>query len=234
MKRLAAYLVHTLTASGAICGLLALYTITRGEYQTTFLLLAIALIIDGIDGTLARKVDIKHSGVKIDGALMDNIIDYLTYVIVPAFFFLSTPYLLPQWRVPLAAAIALSSAFQFSQTDAKTDDHFFKGFPDYWNILMFYFFILNLSPAINTFIVGLCVLLVFIPIKYVYPSRPDYVSRSKTIRKTISISTLVWILSLFFLLFTFPTSHKTTLNLGLLYCFAYLSVSLYRTFKPLK
>ncbi len=234
MKRLSAYLVHTLTATGTVCGLLALYTIHTREYQTTFILLAIGLIIDGIDGTLARKVDIKHSGVKIDGALMDNIIDYLTYAIVPAFFFLTTPYLLPQWRVPIAAAIALSSAFQFSQTDAKTDDHFFKGFPDYWNILMFYFFILNLSPLLNTLIVGLCILLVFIPIKYVYPSRPDYVTKSKIIRKTISISTLVWILSLFFLLLSFPTSHRTTLNLSLLYCGAYVAISLYRTFRPLK
>jgi phosphatidylcholine synthase len=233
MKRLAAYSVHAFTALGAVCGLLALYSIHLGDYKTCFYLLAASLIIDGVDGTLARRVNIKVHASGVDGALLDNMVDYLTYVIVPAFFFLTTPYILSVWRIPLAAAIALSSAFQFTQADAKTDDHFFKGFPDYWNILMFYMYLLPLSPTQNTLILGICVLLVFIPIKYIYPSRPDFVSHSRLFRKFISTSTMVWIISLFFLLTTHPTSHSTTLILGLVYCAGYLILSLYRTFRPL-
>lgn len=234
MRKIQAYAVHAFTATGAVCGLLALYYIHLGDFKTVFILLAAALIIDGIDGTLARKFDIKNSGVKVDGALLDNIVDYLTYVIVPAFFFLTTDFLLPQWKIPLAILIALASAFQFTQDDAKTTDHFFKGFPDYWNILMFYFYLLNLAPATNTIITAICVILVFVPIKYVYPSRPDFVSRNKYFRQAISISTFLWTISLFYLLLTYPTPHTTITTLSLVYCAVYLAISLYRTIKPLK
>jgi phosphatidylcholine synthase len=170
-RKILAYSVHAFTATGAVWGFLSLLAVIDHDWKGVFVFQLIAMLVDGFDGHLARLADTKRYAPRVDGALMDNIIDYLTYVIVPALFFYVSGVLPPGWGLPAACAILLASAYQFSQTDAKTPDHFFTGFPSYWNCVMFYMLILGLSTWANLASLILLVVLVFIPIRYIYPSR---------------------------------------------------------------
>jgi phosphatidylcholine synthase len=175
LHTLLAWTVHLITATGVIWGLLALIAAVERQWAMVFVWMAASLVIDSVDGTLARLVQVKRVLPGFDGALLDNIADYFTYVIVPAFFFYAADLLPPDFTLPVAAMIVLVSGYQFCQSDAKTEDHYFKGFPSYWNILGFYLFLLNFNPWINLSIILLCCVLIFVPVKYIYPSRaPRY------------------------------------------------------------
>jgi phosphatidylcholine synthase len=170
-RKVFAYGVHGFTATGAVWGFLGLLAVFAQDWQRLFVLQMIAMFVDGVDGHLARWADTKKYAASVDGALMDNIIDYLTYVVVPALFFYISDVLPPGWGLLGACAILLASAYQFSQTSAKTEDHFFTGFPSYWNIVMFYMLVWGLNPWANLAVLLVLVILVFVPIKYVYPTR---------------------------------------------------------------
>ena len=147
---LTAWMVHAFTASGALVALLTFDAIAQGRYQIAFWWMAAAVAIDSLDGTLARKLKVKVRVPSLDGALLDNIVDYLNYAITPAYLLLVHPTLVPhEWRIFLASAIALSSAYQFAQTDAKTSDNFFRGFPSYWNIVVFHLWIFGMPAFFN-------------------------------------------------------------------------------------
>lgn len=124
-RRISAWLVHLFTASAAILGLFTLYAIYHGDYIAAFWLMGTTIIIDSLDGTLARFCGVKQVVPRIDGALLDNIVDFLNYVITPAFFLLVSNILPNYWEALVASVMVLSSAYQFTQADAKTDDHFF-------------------------------------------------------------------------------------------------------------
>ncbi len=233
MNRLFGYLVDGFTSLGALCGLLSLYAIYIGQFQWVWVLMLIAIAIDSFDGTLARWV--KKGPTKIDGALLDNIIDYLTYVVVPAFYILANTGILNGWMALVAGgAIVLSSAYQFSQVDAKTEDHYFKGFPSYWNILVFYLAVLGLSGTVNFVIVLGCVILAFVPIKYIYPSRIEFVFKSNVLRWLFRAATGVWGAAFLVLILNFPNSNFLAMSLTLGYILIYTLLSLYRTIRPLR
>jgi phosphatidylcholine synthase len=157
----------------------------------------------------------------------------LTYVIVPAFYILAKTGILDSWMALIAAgAIVLSSAYQFSQVDAKTEDHYFKGFPDYWNILVFYLAILGFSTTWNFIIIILCVVLVFVPIKYVYPSRVEFVFKSSVARWSFRIATGLWGIA-FLALVSGVSGNLIWLAISATYIVGYLLLSLYRTFRPI-
>jgi phosphatidylcholine synthase len=173
-RKIYAYGVHLFTATGAIWGLLALMAVFKHEWRPAILWMVLAMFVDGFDGMLARWANVKLYAKNIDGALLDNIIDYLNYVVVPALFLVETDLLPAGFKIIGACAVLLTSAYQFTQVDAKTDetqDYFFKGFPCYWNVLMLYMLIMTLNPWVNLAIVVVCNILVFVPIKYIYPSR---------------------------------------------------------------
>jgi phosphatidylcholine synthase len=166
--------VHLFTATGAVWGLLSLAAIFRHEWKLAILWMVIAIFVDGFDGMLARWADVKKNAPNIDGSLLDNMLDYLNYVVVPALFLVEADFLPPAFRWPMAIVILLTSAYQFTQVDAKTDetnDYFFKGFPSYWNVVMLYMLVMGLNPWLNLFFLIAFNILVFVPIKYVYPSR---------------------------------------------------------------
>jgi len=166
--------VHLFTATGAIWGFLTLLAIWEENYKMAIIYIIIAMFVDGFDGMLARWFDVKTYAKGIDGGLLDNIIDYLNYVVVAALLLIKVPNLLPQgFEMAAAFSILLTSGFQFSQTDAKTDEqsYFFKGFPSVWNFLVIYMMLLGLNPWINLVALVLCNVLIFVPIKYLYPSR---------------------------------------------------------------
>ena len=171
-----AYCVHLFTATGAIWGFLALQTIFRHEWHSAILWMILAILVDSFDGMLARWADVKTYATGIDGALLDNILDYLNYVIVPALFLVEADFLPAGLRLVTAFLILITSAYQFTQVDAKTDEtntYFFKGFPSYWNVVVLYMLVMGLSPWINFALLILFNILVFVPIKYVYPSRDN-------------------------------------------------------------
>jgi phosphatidylcholine synthase len=167
-----AYLVHLYTASGAVWGLLALLAVVRQEYRGALLWLMLATLVDATDGWLARRARVDLHARLIIGARLDDIVDYLTYVVVPAFLLLQAGCL-PSGvaGVLVAAAMLLSSALGFSRQDAKTADYYFTGFPSYWNIVALYALVIQSSPTVNAIVLTVLSALVFVPIRYVYPSR---------------------------------------------------------------
>jgi phosphatidylcholine synthase len=171
LRRMLAWSVHLLTASGAAWGFLALLSFQAGDYRAAMLWMILSIFVDSFDGTLARLVNVKKYAPGIDGALLDNILDYLTYVIVPAYALYSCNLLPAGWELAGALSILLTSSYQFTQVDAKTDDHYFKGFPSYWNVVVIYMLTLQIPPWWNLGILAVLNILVFVPVKYVYPSR---------------------------------------------------------------
>ncbi len=170
--------VHLFTATGAVFGLLAILSIFEKDWKMMIVWMVIAMLVDGFDGTLARWADVKKYANGVDGALLDNILDYLNYVMVPALFLMINTDVLPDSvRLLSASSILLTSAYQFTQTDAKTDDHHFKGFPSYWNVAALYMLLMNLPQWVNFGFLMLFNIMVFIPIKYIYPTRSTYLRR---------------------------------------------------------
>jgi phosphatidylcholine synthase len=172
IRKVLAYGVHLFTATGAVWGFLTLLAIWEQNIKLAIIYIIIAMFVDGFDGMLARWVDVKTYAKGIDGALLDNIIDYLTYVVVASLLLIKVPNLLPAgFEMAGALSILLTSGYWFVQVDAKTEDHFFKGFPCYWNFLVLYMMMLKLNPWINLAVLVICNILIFVPVKYVYPSR---------------------------------------------------------------
>ena len=174
-SRLAAWGVHAFSATGAVLALLALLAIGRHEWTEAMLWLFAALVVDGVDGTMARAAKVKSVVPRIDGEALDLVVDYLNYVFVPTMFMLEARLLPQSAALPLAALIQLSSVYVFVRRDMKTDDGYFRGFPALWNIVALYFFAAKVDADVAAAIVGLLVLLTFAPIHFLHPFRArDY------------------------------------------------------------
>jgi phosphatidylcholine synthase len=219
-----AWMTHLVTASSAVWGLLAILAITNAQWIEAFWWMAAAVFIDSFDGMLARRVDVKRVLPQIDGALLDNIVDYLNYVFVPAYFLYASGLLPNGFAVLGCALVLLSSAYQFSQSDAKTDDHFFKGFPSYWNVVVFYMFMLGSNVWLNLFFIVLFAVLVFVPIKYIYPSRT-------TVQPKIVMGWgALWGISCLAMLVLYPDVPLWLMVFSLAYVVYYHAISLYAQF----
>lgn len=226
--------VHAFTASAAFFGVLSLVKIHQHEYVQAMWLMAITVVIDALDGTLARLVNVKEILPNIDGALLDNLVDYLNYVVTPAFFLLVKPDMLPpDFALWIIVAVTVTSSYQFCQADAKTPDHFFKGFPCYWNFAIFYMLIFNTSMYTNAWILSILCVLIFIPIKYVYPSRLDYLTKSKKLKILMHTCSLIYGVSAALILWDYPKSNPIWLGISLGYVIMYLTLSMYRTYTPM-
>jgi len=174
LRKSLAWSVHAFTATGAVWGFLTLLAIWDSNFRLAIVYILIAMFVDGFDGMLARWFHVKEYARGVDGGLMDNIIDYLNYVVVAALLLIRVPDIMPQgFAMAAAISILLTSAYQFSQTDAKTDNEsfFFKGFPSVWNFLVVYMMLLRLNPWINIAALVICNILVFVPVRYLYPTR---------------------------------------------------------------
>jgi len=231
---LVAWAVHAFTASASFVGVLSLVKMYQHQYVQALWLMALTVVIDALDGTLARLVRIKQILPQIDGALLDNIVDYLNYVITPVFFLLIKPGMLnPDYALLLVFAITITSSYQFCQSDAKTPDLFFKGFPCYWNFAVFYMFIFDTSMHTNTWILSVLCVLIFVPIKYVYPSRLDYLTKSKILKVLMHCCSLIYGVSTALILWYYPQINPIWLGISLGYVIMYLTLSIYRTYSPM-
>ena len=171
----AAWAVHAFTASGVVLALFALLAVVRGDWAECLLWLFAALVVDGVDGTLARAAKVCERLPRIDGDALDLVIDYLTYVLVPALFILRGEYLSPTLSTPLAAGILISSLYTFARRDMKTDDGYFRGFPALWNVIAFYFFVTQPTPPFAAAAVAALILMTFAPVYVIHPFRArDY------------------------------------------------------------
>ncbi|MEM7126957.1 MAG: CDP-alcohol phosphatidyltransferase family protein [Chloroflexota bacterium] len=216
-----AWSTHVFTASGAIWGFLAILAITNQQWVAAFVWMTVSVFVDAFDGLLARRARVKEVIPRFDGALLDNMVDYLNYVIVPAIFIYSYGFTPTSVSLLAVFLIMLASAYQFCQSDAKTEDHYYKGFPSYWNILAFYLFVLNLSTWANFLVIIVLVVLVFIPIKYVYPSRTV---RYQQLTMVLSI---VWGITCCIILFQYPEPNANLIWLSLLFAVYYVGISLF-------
>jgi len=173
-RRAAGWAVHLYTALGAVIGVFALLAAARGDAREAFLWLAAALAIDASDGALARLVRVKEVVPEYDGAELDDIIDYLNFVVVPVFLMLQLGLLAGPLGHLAGGGALLASAYRFCHADAKTPDHFFTGFPSYWNIIAFYLYVFEIGPTLGAVLTGTLAALVFAPLRFVYPTRTPF------------------------------------------------------------
>ncbi|MBP8129303.1 MAG: phosphatidylcholine synthase [Candidatus Hydrogenedentes bacterium] len=230
LRKCAAWGVHLFTALGAVAGLMALVATTAHEWRAALLWMGATILVDSLDGTLARAVKVKLVLPRFDGALLDNIVDYFTYVIVPAYFLYEAPVVPGRFAIFAGAAITLASAYQFCQADAKTADHFFRGFPSYWNVVVFYLFMLEWPDWLNFTLVLLLALSVFVPVKYLYPSR------TRTLRPLTWLLSGVWIFIVGWIVLHYEETSRSRsfsmlLYLSFGYILYYVVLSLYLNFR---
>lgn len=170
-SRTCAFAVHVFTAAGAALGFAALILAVRGQWAAMFACLGVALIIDGVDGTIARRFRVAELLPRWSGDVLDLVVDFVTYVFVPAYA-IAAGGLLPQpIAVPAGMVIVITGAIYFADRDMKTDDNYFRGFPALWNAAAFYLFLLAPAPWLAAGVVAALAALTFVPFKFLHPMR---------------------------------------------------------------
>ncbi len=211
--------VHLYTALGAVFGVLAIHYAGVGDYRASFIAMAITIAIDSSDGTLARFFNVKKRVPGFDGALLDNIVDYLTYVVAPVYLVIRAGLVAGTVGLAVAGLVLIASAYQFCQANAKTPDNFFLGFPSYWNLVVFYLYCLHWGTLANESVLTLFGVMVFIPIKYIYPSR------TKPLRPLTLSLAVIWGVITIAMLPSLPSINPVLLYLSLAYIAYYLIAS---------
>lgn len=215
-----AWLVHLYTATGALAALFGTLAAVHGRYRDSFVWMIGATLIDASDGVLARAARVKATLPGFDGARLDDIVDYLTFVFLPVLLLYLAGDLPMAWAGPVASVVLLSSAYGFASADAKTSDHFFTGFPSYWNIVALYLHVGGLPPAVNAAILLVLSALVFVRVGYVYPSR------TPVLRTVTVVGGLVWGALLLAIALALPERRVDWLVVSLIYPAYYVVLSL--------
>jgi phosphatidylcholine synthase len=191
IKKGIAWSVHAFTTFGIVAGFLALVAVLKGDAFTAFVWLGVALFVDGVDGSLARKARVTEYTPNFDGASLDLVIDYFTYVAVPAlmvYWFNMVPvnfiFSGDTWSLICAVTIMAVSCYTFANVGMKSSDYYFVGFPALWNVVVLYFYLFDTGPVTNLITILLLAVLTFIPVKFVHPLRVTH-WRSITIPVTI-------------------------------------------------
>ena len=182
----AAFGVHIFTASGTALALFALIAAVERAWPQMFLLLGVALLVDGVDGIFARRLDVAARLPRWSGDVLDLVVDYLTYVFIPAFVVVWSDLLPGPLSVPCAIAILISGALYFADRGMKTKDNFFRGFPAVWNVPMFYLLLLQPPAPVAAVAILLLAAATFLPVPFVHPFR---VARFRTLTVTLLV---VW------------------------------------------
>lgn len=216
----AAWLVHFYTASGVVLAFLATRAVIAENYRAAFFWLYVQVVVDATDGVLARRARVSERLPWFNGAKLDDIIDYLTYVFIPALIVWRAALVPETWTLVVVSAMMLSSAYGFNRADAKTGDHFFTGFPSYWNLVAFYLLVAGWAQAVNAAFLLAFAALVFVPIRYIYPSRTP-VWRPATVMLGVT-----WGLLLLLMLRDYPAVSRVMFWISLVYPVYYVALSL--------
>lgn len=171
MQRFLIFSIHILTASGAALALLALMAAAQDDWRGMFVWLAIALLVDAVDGPLARACNVKKIWPSWSGETLDLVVDFLTYVMVPAYALAMGGVLPASWATPLAMAVVISGALYFADQRMKLADHCFRGFPALWNGVAFYIFALKPEPLLSGLVIIALVVMTFVPVPFLHPIR---------------------------------------------------------------
>jgi phosphatidylcholine synthase len=222
---LIAWLAHLYTASGAVFAFLAARAVIDFDYRAAFFWLGVQVLVDATDGVVARALRVSERLPWFNGAKLDDIIDYLTYVFVPALFVWREILVPEAWTMYVTGAMLLSSAYGFNREDAKTADHFFTGFPSYWNIVVFYLLILRWPAWVNAVILLVLVVLVFVPIRYVYPSRMP------VLRWQTNALGAIWGALIAVMLWQYPAVSRAVLLASFVFPAYYFALSLLLQFR---
>lgn len=218
--------VHAYTASGALIAWLALRSAWDHDPRTALLWLCLAVFVDATDGFAARAANVRLHAPWIDGARLDDIVDFLTYVFVPMAILWEQQLLGGVPGVVAVAAVLIASALGFSNLHAKTLDHYFTGWPSYWNLVAVYCLAWRFSQSTTTVLMIVLAALVFVPLKYVYPSRTA----------TLMIPTLalgaIWGLQMFLIIWWLPAVPAWLLWSSLIYPIYYFGLSLWINVRP--
>ena len=169
--RTAAFAVHVFTACGAACALLALVAAVRADWPAMFVWLGIALFIDGVDGSFARRLQVAQVLPRWSGDVLDLVVDILNYVFVPAYALVASALLPPAAAVPLGIVIVVTGSLYFADRLMKTSDHYFRGFPALWNVAAFYLFVLHPAPWLAAALIAALAALTFLPFHVLHPVR---------------------------------------------------------------
>src|SRR5712664_2375512 len=169
--RAAAFSVHVFTAMGAGVALIALLEAVREHWAAMFALLGLALVVDALDGPIARRLDVARVQPNWSGEVLDLVVDFVTYVFVPAYAIVASGLLLPATATLLGVGIVVSSALYFADRRMKAADNHFRGFPALWNAAAFYLFLLHLPPSLSSLVVAVLIVLTFVPFHVVHPVR---------------------------------------------------------------
>lgn len=224
IRTIRAWAVHLYTASGLLFALLALSAIVAGDARQTFLYLGIALFIDASDGALARRWQVKVWVPHFDGRKLDDITDYINYTFLPAFFAYQFGLVTGVGGMVVLGVMALAGVYGFCQTAAKTSDGYFTGWPNFWNLLVFYLYIFNRAPHFNSIVILVCAALIFVPVKYVsFSTRP--------LRRLTRLMSLLYGVVLYFMMLDLRDTRPEVLVLSLVFPLYYLVLSSVLNFK---
>ncbi len=225
----AAFSVHVFTALGAGLALIALLEAVREHWAAMFGWLGAALVIDGIDGPLARRLDVVRVQPNWSGDVLDLVVDFATYVFVPAYAITASGLLLPLAAPLLGVGIAVTGALYFADRRMKTADNHFRGFPGLWNIAAFYLFLLRLPPALGSLGIFLLIVLTFVPFHVVHPVR---VIRLR--RLTLALMALLGVLMIYTLVNDFDVGAPVTFILCAIALYIVTSDAAIRLLRSLK
>jgi phosphatidylcholine synthase len=216
-----AWFVHLYTATGVVLALLATRAVIDFNYRAAFFWLWLQVVIDATDGVLARRARVAERIPWFDGSKLDDVVDYLAYVFVPALFVWRAVLVPGAWTMWVAAAMLLSSGYGFSRRDAKTSDDFFTGFPSYWNIVVFYLLVAGWSSTVNAVVLLTFVILVFIPIRYVYPSR------TPVLQLLTNVTGCIWSAMMLLMLWQYPAVSRSIMWVSLAFPAYYFALSIW-------
>jgi phosphatidylcholine synthase len=223
--RIAAWLVHLYTATGAVIALAGLDAVLARNARMAFAAMVLATVVDATDGVLARRARVKQVLPDIDGARIDDLVDYITFVFLPMAVALQFRMLPPSLAIPVGGLVLVCSMYGFVAPDAKTADHFFTGFPSYWNVVVLYLYVFEASQAVSAAVLVVLAALIFVRIGYVYPSRTPVLMRT-----TLVLSGL-WAATIVAMIWLLPARSSTLTILSLLFPVYYFVLSLALQFR---
>jgi phosphatidylcholine synthase len=219
MRRACAWAVHAYTASGAVAAFAAVEAGARSDLRAAFLWLFIAVIVDSTDGWFARVADVRHWTPRVDGSHLDDIVDYVVYVFAPIVIFWQTGLVGGRSGLAAVTAVLAASALRFAHAAAKTPDHFFTGFPSYWNVALFYLYVAGFTSRVNAAVLVALAVLVWAPVRFVYPTR------TRAGRPLTLVLAAVWGAQLLWMIWRLPDVPTAAVWLSLVFPAYYVAAS---------
>ena len=223
-------LIHLLTGLGIVAGFFALIAVMSNNQKEAFLWLGLAFLIDSVDGTLARKFNVKKNLPNIDGKMLDSIIDFFNYVIIPSIMIYWFRYVPDQFVLLIPAILIFISIYSYVNLNILTDDNYYNGFPAIWNVIVLYFYIFGTSQNVNLIFLILLILLKFSPLKCIHPLRV------KKFKNLSIFFTIIWFITSILLIVIKDLSINSLYEVVLMFLWVvsniyFILVSIFKTIR---